>query len=138
MTALPLVVDDPDLELYRVPDARPGPEPSPGRVTAVLVVHAGWLAIVAGAGDKVVRKRGAERLHGKIPGSVLIPKDRILGGAALADLPQDRQLVLYCKSGVRSAEALALLKQSGFSTARHLGGGITAWAKTVDPSVPVY
>jgi len=47
-------------------------------------------------------------------------------------------VVLYCKSGVRSAEALALLKQSGFSTARHLGGGITAWAKTVDEKMPVY
>jgi len=47
-------------------------------------------------------------------------------------------VVAYCKSGVRSAEALALLRQSGFSTARHLGGGITAWAKTIDPSLPVY
>jgi hypothetical protein len=46
VTALPLVVDGPDLDLYRVPDALPGPQPSPGRVTAVVVVHACWLAVV--------------------------------------------------------------------------------------------
>jgi sulfur-carrier protein adenylyltransferase/sulfurtransferase len=43
----------------------------------------------------------------RIPDSVLIPKGEILSGAALSQLPQDRQVVLYCKSGVRSAEALA-------------------------------
>src|ERR671934_285799 len=56
----------------------------------------------------------------------------------LAELPQTEPIVLYCKSGQRSAEALWLLRQSGFSTARHLGGGITAYARTVDPSIPVY
>ena len=49
----------------------------------------------------------------KIPGSVLIPKGEILNGSALAQLPQDRQIVLHCKSGVRSAEALAALKAAG-------------------------
>mgnify|MGYP003291722819 CR=1 FL=1 len=71
-----------------------------------------------------------------IPGATLIPLDTLPDH--LAELPQTEPVVLYCKSGVRSAEALALLKQSGFSTARHLGGGITAWAKTVDESMPVY
>jgi molybdopterin/thiamine biosynthesis adenylyltransferase/rhodanese-related sulfurtransferase len=50
----------------------------------------------------------------KIPGSVLIPKGDILNGSALATLPQDKQIVLHCKSGVRSAEALAVLKGAGF------------------------
>jgi hypothetical protein len=49
VTALPLVVDGTDLDLYRVPDARTGPRPSPGRVTAVVTVHAGGLLTVAGA-----------------------------------------------------------------------------------------
>jgi hypothetical protein len=49
VTALPLVVDGSDLDLYRVPDARPGPAPSPGRVTAVVAGHACALVIVAGA-----------------------------------------------------------------------------------------
>jgi adenylyltransferase/sulfurtransferase len=78
----------------------------------------------------------AEWQINRLPGATLIPLDSLPDH--LAELPQTEPVVLYCKSGVRSAEALALLKQSGFSTARHLGGGITAWAKTVDPEVPVY
>jgi hypothetical protein len=49
VTRLPLVVDGADLDLYRVPGARRGPQPSPGRVTAVVVSHACWLAIVTGS-----------------------------------------------------------------------------------------
>jgi adenylyltransferase/sulfurtransferase len=74
----------------------------------------------------------------RIPGSVLIPKDRIISGEALAELPQDRQIVLHCKSGARSAEALAALHQAGFGDAVHVGGGVLAWAREVDPSLPTY
>ncbi|MFC0547473.1 adenylyltransferase/sulfurtransferase MoeZ [Kutzneria chonburiensis] len=74
----------------------------------------------------------------RIPGSVLIPKDRILSGAAFAELPQDKPLVLHCKSGARSAEALAALHQAGFKDAVHVGGGVLAWAREVDPSLPTY
>jgi len=73
-----------------------------------------------------------------IPGAVLIPKDQILSGAALESLPQDRQIVLHCKSGARSAECLAALKSAGFSDAVHVGGGILSWINTVDPSLPSY
>ncbi|WP_434450483.1 adenylyltransferase/sulfurtransferase MoeZ [Lentzea sp. E54] len=74
----------------------------------------------------------------KIPGSVLIPKDRILSGEAFSELPQDKPLVLHCKSGARSAEALAALHKAGFSDAVHVGGGVLAWAREVDPSLPTY
>ena len=74
----------------------------------------------------------------KIPGGVLVPKDRILSGEALAELPQDKPLVLYCKTGVRSAEALAAVKAAGFRDAVHVQGGVTAWATQVDPSLPTY
>ncbi len=73
-----------------------------------------------------------------IPGSKLIPKGDILNGSALADLPQDRQLVLYCKSGVRSAEALAAVKSAGFKDAVHVQGGVVGWVKQIDPSLPIY
>lgn len=73
-----------------------------------------------------------------IEGATLIPKDRILSGEALAELPQNRKIVLHCKTGVRSAEALAALKRAGFADATHLQGGVIAWAKQVDPSLPVY
>src|SRR6201999_1252806 len=61
-----------------------------------------------------------------IPGSVLIPKGDLAG--KLAELPQDKPVIAYCKSGVRSAESLALLKNAGFSDAKHLHGGVTAWS----------
>ena len=73
-----------------------------------------------------------------IPGAVLIPKDQFLTGAALERLPQDRRIVLHCKSGVRSAECLAVVKNAGFSDAVHVGGGVISWVNTVDPSLPVY
>ena len=73
-----------------------------------------------------------------IPGAVLIPKDQFLNGAALERMPQDRRIVLHCKSGVRSAECLAVVKNAGFSDAVHLGGGVLSWISTVDPSLPVY
>ncbi|MEV0843140.1 adenylyltransferase/sulfurtransferase MoeZ [Actinocatenispora sera] len=74
----------------------------------------------------------------RIPGSVLIPKGDILSGEALATLPQDKQIVLHCKSGARSAEALAALKAAGFRDAVHVQGGVLAWQAQVDPSLPTY
>jgi molybdopterin/thiamine biosynthesis adenylyltransferase/rhodanese-related sulfurtransferase len=74
----------------------------------------------------------------KIPGSVLIPKGEILNGSALADMPQDKQIVVYCKTGVRSAEALAALKGAGLSNSVHVQGGVIAWANQVDTSLPTY
>jgi molybdopterin/thiamine biosynthesis adenylyltransferase/rhodanese-related sulfurtransferase len=74
----------------------------------------------------------------RIPGSTLIPKGDILNGSALATLPQDKQIVLHCKSGVRSAEALAAIKAAGFRDAVHVQGGVLAWQAQVDPSLPTY
>src|SRR5690625_216231 len=74
----------------------------------------------------------------KIPGSVLIPKDEFLNGSALEQLPQDKQVVLHCKSGGRSAECLAVVQGAGFSDAVHVGGGVAAWVNQIDPSQPSY
>nr|WP_237417721.1 adenylyltransferase/sulfurtransferase MoeZ [Actinomadura rayongensis] len=73
-----------------------------------------------------------------IPGATLIPKGDFLNGSALERLPQDKKIVLHCKSGVRSAEALAVVKSAGFSDAVHVGGGIVAWVNQIDPSLPSY
>jgi sulfur-carrier protein adenylyltransferase/sulfurtransferase len=73
-----------------------------------------------------------------IPGATLIPKDQFLTGVALEKLPQDKRIVLHCKSGARSAEALAVVKNAGFSDAVHVGGGVLAWVNQVDPSLPTY
>jgi len=74
----------------------------------------------------------------QIPGSVLIPKGEFLNGNALEQLSQDKPVVLHCKSGVRSAEALAVLKGAGFADAVHVGGGVVAWVNQIDPSQPSY
>ena len=72
----------------------------------------------------------------RIPGAELIPKGEL--PARLSELPQDKPIIVYCKTGVRSAEALATLKGAGFSTAKHVQGGVTAWATQVDKGLPVY
>ena len=74
----------------------------------------------------------------KIPGSVLIPKGEFLTGDALGRLPQDKPVVLHCKTGARSAEALAVLHGAGFADAVHVGGGVVAWVDQIDPSQPAY
>ncbi|MFD6952805.1 adenylyltransferase/sulfurtransferase MoeZ [Nocardiopsis sp. TSRI0078] len=73
-----------------------------------------------------------------IPGATLIPKGEFLNGKAFEQLPQDKRIVLHCKSGVRSAEALAAVHAAGFSDAVHVGGGVLAWVNQVDPSLPTY
>jgi adenylyltransferase/sulfurtransferase len=74
----------------------------------------------------------------RIPGSHLLPKQGFLDGTVLATLPQDKPIILHCKSGVRSAECLAILKGAGFADATHVAGGVIAWAKQIDKSLPVY
>ncbi len=88
--------------------------------------------------DLVDVREPAEYEIVNIPGSRLVPKGEILSGAALAGLPQDRQIVLYCKTGIRSAEALAALKAAGFRDAVHVQGGVVSWVRQVDPSLPIY
>ena len=73
-----------------------------------------------------------------IPGSILIPKGAFLDGSALADLPTDKQIVLHCKLGGRSAECLAVVKGAGFSDAVHVGGGVLAWVNQIEPDKPSY
>lgn len=77
----------------------------------------------------------------KIPGSVLIPKGDFLNGSALEQLPSvdsGKQIVMHCKSGVRSAETLAIVQGAGYDEAVHVGGGIVAWVNQIDPSQPSY
>ncbi|MEV6183530.1 rhodanese-like domain-containing protein, partial [Streptomyces sp. NPDC052015] len=73
-----------------------------------------------------------------IPGAKLIPKNEFLMGTALEALPQDKKIVLHCKTGVRSAEVLAVLKSAGFSDAVHVGGGVIGWVNQIEPNKPVY
>ncbi len=74
----------------------------------------------------------------QIPGSILIPKGEFMDGSALADLPTDKRIVLHCKVGGRSAEALAVVKGAGFGDAVHVGGGVLAWVNQIEPEKPTY
>lgn len=80
----------------------------------------------------------AEWAINHIEGAELIPKSTLETGDGLVRVPQDRIPVLYCKTGIRSAEALLALKQAGFADALHLQGGIVAWAKQLEPDMVMY
>jgi molybdopterin/thiamine biosynthesis adenylyltransferase/rhodanese-related sulfurtransferase len=71
-----------------------------------------------------------------LPGEELIPLGQL--PARLCDLNSAEEIVLFCKSGTRSRRALELLVSVGFRKVKNLTGGINAWAKEVDPSLPLY
>ena len=71
----------------------------------------------------------------RIPGAVLIPKDTLAG--RLAELDPSADYVVHCKGGVRSLEYVRLLRGAGFR-ARSMRGGIDLYARSIDPSIPVY
>ncbi len=54
------------------------------------------------------------------------------------ELDSSRNIVVYCRSGVRSAKAVEFLRQTGFQNVSNLAGGILRWSDTVDPSIPKY
>jgi sulfur-carrier protein adenylyltransferase/sulfurtransferase len=72
----------------------------------------------------------------KIPGSKLIPLGEVANRANELDTADD--IVVHCKSGMRSAKAIKVLQQMGFRKLRNVKGGILAWSDEVDPSVPKY
>jgi len=72
----------------------------------------------------------------KLEGSTLIPLGQL--AARLSELDSAEEMVVFCKAGTRSARALELLVSAGFRKVKNLKGGINAWAREVDPSLPVY
>ena len=84
-----------------------------------------------------VREPG-ERAIVSIPGAVVVPRAAFDTGEAFEQIPFDRPVVLHCRSGVRSAAALDLLRAAGHPDARHLDGGVLAWVEQVDPTLPTY
>ncbi|MEY4337577.1 MAG: hypothetical protein RL680_472 [Actinomycetota bacterium] len=70
-----------------------------------------------------------EFAQSRIPGSVLIPVAGFVDASAFKLLPRDKEIILHCRSGIRSATCLALIQKAGFTNSRHLEGGIVAWEK---------
>ncbi len=73
----------------------------------------------------------------KLQNSLHIPLGQVLN--RMSEIDPNRETVVHCKMGGRSAKAIDALKRSGFSgNLMNLKGGITAWSNDVDPSVPKY
>jgi len=73
---------------------------------------------------------------GRIPGSQLIPLGEL--PKRVNELDPSAEIVVHCKTGVRSAKAVEFLTKAGFTKVSNLAGGIAAWSDKVDPSVPKY
>jgi adenylyltransferase/sulfurtransferase len=72
-----------------------------------------------------------------IPNSIHIPLAQVIN--RMSEIDPNRDTVVHCKMGGRSARAIQALKQAGFTgNLTNLKGGITAWSNDVDPSVPKY
>jgi len=56
----------------------------------------------------------------------------------MKEMDRKQEIILFCRTGIRSRKALELLVGSGFSKVKHLQGGINSWASTIDPDLPVY
>lgn len=72
----------------------------------------------------------------RLEGATVIPLGQL--AARLSELDSAEDMVVLCKAGTRSARALELLVSAGFRKVKNLKGGINAWAKEVDPSLPIY
>jgi adenylyltransferase/sulfurtransferase len=72
----------------------------------------------------------------RIEGSKLIPVGEL--PTRFEELPKDKEIIVLCKSGTRSAYAAQLLRGAGFLRAYSLEGGIDAWADEIDPAMQKY
>jgi adenylyltransferase/sulfurtransferase len=72
----------------------------------------------------------------RLPGSLLIPLGEL--PARVHELDPAAETIIHCKAGRRSAKALQFLLDSGFANVCHVEGGINAWSREIDPSVPLY
>jgi sulfur-carrier protein adenylyltransferase/sulfurtransferase len=73
---------------------------------------------------------------GKIPGSTLIPLGEV--PRRVGEIPRDKEIIVHCKMGGRSARAAAFLRQQGYTRVKNLKGGILDWSDKIDPTVPKY
>jgi rhodanese-related sulfurtransferase len=72
----------------------------------------------------------------RIAGSQLVPMGQIQ--ARVAELSKENEVVAICHHGARSMQVAMFLEKSGFAKVHNLAGGIDAWSRTVDPSIPLY
>jgi molybdopterin/thiamine biosynthesis adenylyltransferase/rhodanese-related sulfurtransferase/molybdopterin converting factor small subunit len=116
------------------PKAEASPAAAPAQITAKELDS--W--IKRGDDIQIIDVREPHEFEiARIPNTRLIPLRQVVSRAA--EIDPSRTTVVHCKAGVRSAQAIKALKDSGFAgTLINLQGGILAWSHDVDPSVPKY
>ena len=83
-------------------------------------------------------RQGWEHEVARLPRSVLVPLDELPGRVGDLDPPEGALIVAYCHHGMRSLSAAAVLTQAGVDGVVSLAGGIDAWSRLVDATVPRY
>jgi rhodanese-related sulfurtransferase len=84
---------------------------------------------IAASGAHLIDVRTADEVaHGVIDGAIHIPLHLLPLRAA--DIPQDKPVVMYCRSGARSAQACSFMASKGYGNMHNLSGGIMAWARS--------
>lgn len=117
----------------------PGHDHDEGSAGADWDITAAELArrLQAGDGVRLLDVREPHELEiSHLEGATLIPLGQL--ASRLSELDSAQEMVVFCKAGPRSARALELLLSAGFRKVKNLKGGINAWAKEVDPRLPVY
>ena len=116
-----------------------GPGSAAAHAEDGLEISAGELAQKRERGDDFVLidvREPQEFEIARIPGAILIPLNSL--PERMSELDSSREIVLQCHVGQRSMRALEMLHRSGFRKLKNLRGGIEAWSRDVDPSVPRY
>ena len=108
------------------------PEVTPARAVQLLAGEAPPLLLDV--------REASERDIVTLPASeqAWVPLGRLREEAALPGVTQDRQVLVYCRSGARSAEAVRLLRAAGYGGASNVAGGVLRWRAEVDPGLPAY
>ena len=100
--------------------------------------------------DLAAKRKAGESIHlldvrqawehetAALPDSQLLPLDQLMHRAAEIKRPEGALLVVYCHHGIRSLSATALLQRLGHTNVVSLAGGIDAWSRQVDPTIPRY
>jgi len=93
------------------------------------------------SGDPVVLidvREPLEREICRLPESTLIPLGELRAALALGQFDREAEIIIHCKSGGRSLQALRIFEEEGFRRVCHVAGGINAWSREIDPGVPLY
>ncbi|MBC7518870.1 MAG: molybdopterin-synthase adenylyltransferase MoeB [Microbacteriaceae bacterium] len=118
------------------------PAPDAARLPSIDVHELALLLDQRAAGmvefDLIDVREPAEHTIVSIPGSRLVPQELIFSGEALGELALDRDIILHCKSGGRSATVLRELERRGYTRVIHLDGGVLDWVAKIDSSLAAY